>query len=66
MTSKKSKTKPNSKTREELILKYDDKIQKFILMDDSFMSIVFKNKDCTETLINTILKKKLKIISVNT
>jgi len=66
LTSKKSKTKPNSKAREELILKYDDKIQKFTLMDDSFMSIVFKNKDCTEILINTILKKKLKIISVNT
>ena len=66
MASKKSKIKPDDKTKEELILKYDDKIQKFTLMDDSFMSVVFKNKECAEILISVILKKILKIISVNT
>lgn len=49
----------DEKAREELLHKYDEKIQQFCLMDNSFMSVVFQDKKCTEILICTILKKNI-------
>lgn len=37
---------------------YKSLIQKFTLLDDTFMRIVFKNKECAELLIRVILDKK--------
>lgn len=38
---------------------YIEKIQKFCLMDDTFMSKVFEDKACAELLLRIILKKEL-------
>lgn len=46
--------------------KYSEEIQQFTLMDDTFMSAVFDNKECAEILLNVILGKKLTVNSIKT
>lgn len=43
-----------------------EKIQRFCLMDDTFMSKVFEDKACAELLLKVILKKDLKVKKVVT
>lgn len=45
---------------------YIEKIQKFCLMDDTFMSKVFEDKTCAELLLKVILKKELTVKEVVT
>ena len=45
---------------------YIEKIQKFCLMDDTFMSKVFEDKACAELLLKVILKKELTVEDVVT
>lgn len=35
--------------------RYYDQIQQFRLIDDTFMSVVFQDVDCTQFLVRTIL-----------
>ena len=42
---------------EERYRKYQSKIQKFCLMDDTFMSKVFEDKRCTELVLRIILNR---------
>lgn len=42
---------------------YLSKIQRFCLMDDTFMSKVFEDKQCAELLLKIILKKELTVIN---
>ena len=52
---------------DERYRKFLPKIQQFRLMDDTFMSLVFQNKACTEFLIRTILDDdSLVVIHVDT
>lgn len=52
--------------KEDLHNKYDKAIQKFTLMSDTFMSVVFKDKKCSEELLNVILDRKITIIDLHT
>ncbi|MGN0993680.1 MAG: hypothetical protein ACI4PD_01055, partial [Butyricicoccus sp.] len=36
--------------------RYYDQIQRFRLIDDTFMSVVFQDIDCTQFLIRTLLQ----------
>ncbi|MBQ7264641.1 MAG: PD-(D/E)XK nuclease family transposase [Firmicutes bacterium] len=51
---------------EGLIAKYKPLIQEFSLMDDTFMSKVFEDKECAELVLSIILGKKLKVVNVKT
>lgn len=51
---------------ENLAEKYRDKINRFCLMDDTFMSKVFEDKECAELLIRIILKKKVNVTEIKT
>ena len=51
---------------EGLMAKYKPLIQEFSLMDDTFMSKVFEDKQCAELVLSIILGKKLKVINVKT
>ena len=51
---------------EGLMAKYKPLIQEFSLMDDTFMSKVFEDKECAELVLSIILGKKLKVINVKT
>ncbi|MBR1445371.1 MAG: PD-(D/E)XK nuclease family transposase [Firmicutes bacterium] len=51
---------------EGLMAKYKPLIQEFSLMDDTFMSKVFEDKECAELVLRVILGKKLKVINVKT
>lgn len=46
--------------------KYKDKIDRFCLMDDTFMSKVFEDKECAELLIKIILDKKVYVTEIKT
>lgn len=35
--------------------RYYDQIQQFRLIDDTFMSVVFQDVDCTQFLVRTLL-----------
>lgn len=58
--------KVSVKRKEELHNKYYKAIQRFTLMSDTFMSVVFKDKDCAELLLKIILKMKVKIKEICT
>lgn len=62
--------KPNDKAsiqrKEKLHNKYYKAIQRFTLMSDTFMSVVFKDKDCAELLLKIILEMKVKIKKIRT
>ena len=51
---------------ENLAELYRDKIDRFCLMDDTFMSKVFEDKECAELLVKIILEKKVNITDVKT
>jgi len=51
---------------EGLMAKYKPLIQEFSLMDDTFMSKVFEDRQCAELVLSIILGKKLKVINVKT
>ena len=51
---------------EEFRKKYADKIQDFILMDDTFLSAVFNDKECAEVLLSIILEKNLEVTEIKT
>ena len=51
---------------EGLMAKYKPLIQEFSLMDDTFMSKVFEDKECAELVLSIIIGKKLKVINVKT
>lgn len=36
--------------------RFYDQIQRFRLIDDTFMSVVFQDVDCTQFLVRTILR----------
>ena len=42
---------------EGLMAKYKPLIQEFSLMDDTFMSKVFEDKECAELVLGIILEK---------
>jgi len=42
--------------KEDLHNKYDKAIQKFTLMSDTFMSVVFKDKKCAEELLSVYFR----------
>ena len=52
--------------KEDLHSKYDKAIQKFTLMSDTFMSVVFRDKKCAEELLRVILDREITIINVQT
>lgn len=52
--------------KEELHNKYHKAIQRFTLMSDTFMSVVFKDKACAELLLKIILEMTVKIIEIRT
>lgn len=52
--------------KEDLHNKYDKAIQKFTLMSDTFMSVVFKDKKCAEELLSVVLDRKITIIDIQT
>lgn len=51
---------------EELRKKYQDKLNRFCLMDDVFMNKVFEDKSCAKILIQTIIEKVVDIIEEKT
>ncbi len=51
---------------EEFRKKYADKIQDFILMDDTFLNAVFNDKKCAEILLSIILEKNLEVVEIKT
>lgn len=51
---------------ENLAELYRDKIDRFCLMDDTFMSKVFEDKECAELLVRIILEKKVNITEIKT
>ncbi len=46
--------------------KYTEEIQQFTLMDDTFMSAVFEDKECAEILLSVILEKQLIVSDIKT
>ena len=46
--------------------KYTKEIQQFTLMDDTFMSVVFDDKECAEILLSVILGKQLTVDDIKT
>lgn len=60
-------TTDKSKTREENKMTAQDVVRRMCLMDDDFMSVVFRNKDCVQLLLDIILaEKNLKVMSCKT
>jgi hypothetical protein len=56
----------NMQQKEFLRNKYSDAIQRFTLMSDTFMSVVFKDKQCAELLLRIILKMNVDIKEIRT
>ena len=65
-TIKQRKVSVMAKISEGLMAKYKPLIQEFSLMDDTFMSKVFEDKECAELVLSVIIGKKLKVINVKT
>ena len=42
-------------------IRYLEAIENFTLMDDTFMRVVFKDKDCAQLLLDTIFKERIDI-----
>lgn len=66
VTEENANDKASIQRKEELHNKYHKAIQRFTLMSDTFMSVVFKDTGCAELLLKIILEMKVKIKEIRT